>query len=68
MFYTKKQLEEEIGKRMFELNRERDTRDKFDRLERRIYELEERVMRLEGNPSTANAIRETNCAPAQKTC
>ena len=47
MFITRKQLEEEKTKAVREFEERQWARDRFDTLEKRVYELDERLRRLE---------------------
>lgn len=47
MFITRKQLEEEKTKVVREFEERQWARDRFDTLEKRVYELDERLRRLE---------------------
>lgn len=49
---TDKQFREEMEKAMWERERSRDIGERFDRLEKRMWELEDRLRRLENVGAT----------------
>lgn len=60
---TDKQFREELEKALWERDRFRDISDRFDRLEKRMWEMEDRLRRLEN----VDATPVNDCAPKMET-